>query len=158
MIQLVPMNQEDFQSWLAQTIQEYATEKVQAGNWPASKALELSRHEFQSLLPDGLASKDQHLFTLLDPDLGEKVGMIWFAVLVRRSGREAFIYDFVVFEPFRRRGYGAQALLSLEEKVKELDIHKISLHVFGHNHAARALYKKVGYVITNIHMSKDLDT
>ncbi|MSP14518.1 MAG: GNAT family N-acetyltransferase [Chloroflexi bacterium] len=156
MIRLVPMNGEDFQSWLVQTIQEYAAEKVQAGNWSASNALELSQSEFQELLPDGLSTKNQYLFTLVDADLAEKVGMIWFALLARRSGREVFIYDFVVFEPFRRRGYGAQALYALEEKVKELGINRICLHVFGHNHAARALYEKVGYAITNINMSKQI--
>jgi hypothetical protein len=29
--------------------------------------------------------------------------------------------------------------------------------VFGHNHEARALYEKLGYVATNIMMSKSLD-
>ncbi|MFO1298108.1 MAG: hypothetical protein U1F25_17690 [Rubrivivax sp.] len=30
----------------------------------------------------------------------------------------------------------------------------IALHVFGHNHEAQALYRKLGYVATNIHMFK----
>jgi len=45
---------------------------------------------------------------------------------------------------------------ALEERVRHLGLSTISLHVFGHNHAARALYEKLGYVTTNVMMSKTL--
>jgi RimJ/RimL family protein N-acetyltransferase len=35
---------------------------------------------------------------------------------------------------------------------------KIALHVFAHNHAARAMYKKLGYQTTDVMISKKLDT
>lgn len=68
----------------------------------------------------------------------------------------AFIYDFLIHEEFHRRGFGKQALLALEAKVKELGIAKIALHVFAHNRAARALYEKTGIEITGIYMTKEL--
>ena len=37
-----------------------------------------------------------------------------------------------------------------------MGIGKVSLHVFGYNHAARALYEKMGYQITGIGMTKTL--
>ena len=51
---------------------------------------------------------------------------------------------------------GAAALLALEAKVKELGIDKIALHVFAHNHVARALYEKAGFEITGIYLTKKL--
>ncbi|HSO28244.1 MAG TPA: GNAT family N-acetyltransferase, partial [Anaerolineales bacterium] len=68
----------------------------------------------------------------------------------------AFIYDFVIDEAYRRRGYGRLALLALEDKAREMGIDQIALHVFGHNHAARALYESVGYQVTNLQMAKAL--
>ena len=38
-----------------------------------------------------------------------------------------------------------------------MGLHKMGLHVFGHNLAARALYEKLGYVPVNINMEKQLD-
>ena len=32
----------------------------------------------------------------------------------------------------------------------------ISLHVFGHNRVARALYEKLGYETTNVNMTEKL--
>lgn len=66
------------------------------------------------------------------------------------------MYDFLVYEPYRRCGYGWQALQALEQNVRALGLDTIGLHVFGHNHAARALYEKAGYEVTNINMAKKL--
>ena len=44
----------------------------------------------------------------------------------------------------------------LEDKVRELGLDSISLHVFGHNHAAIALYQAAGYETTDLHMVKKL--
>jgi len=157
MVRLVPMSKSDYQAFLESGIQRYAEEHVKAGNWHPSEALEKSRKEHQQLLqllPDGVATKNQYLFSIADEETGSKVGMIWFAVDDKRLQPSAFVYDFMIYEEFRRRGYGTQAMRTVEEKVRELGVTKISLHVFGHNHAARDLYEKIGYEITGIHMSK----
>jgi len=148
------MTEIEYQAYLESDIQRYAEEQVKAGNWHPSEALEKSRKEHQQLLPDGLATKDKYLFSVQDQDTGSKVGIIWFAVDYKRLEPLAFIYDFVIDEEFRRRGYGTRALQALEEKAKELGVTKISLHVFGHNHAAKALYEKVGYETTGVYMAK----
>jgi ribosomal protein S18 acetylase RimI-like enzyme len=66
----------------------------------------------------------------------------------------AFIYDIIIFEEYRRRGYGEATMLAVEEKVREQGLNSIALHVFGHNHAAKTLYEKIGYEITDINMMK----
>jgi len=152
-IQLIPMGEVEFKTYLANAIQDYAQDKIKSGNWHPSEAMQKSEAEYQELLAQGLASKNQYLFSIVDTEIEATVGMIWFALKDARPRPSAFIYDFLIFEEFRRRGYGSQALLAVEEKVRELGLDTVSLHVFGHNIGARALYEKMGYEITNINMS-----
>jgi ribosomal protein S18 acetylase RimI-like enzyme len=156
MIELQPIRPAEYDRWLAKTVGEYADEKVRAGNWPAEGALERSQQEFRDLLPDGPATPKNHLFSLHDPATNQNVGVVWIALVDRGPKPIAFVYDFIVFDEFRRRGYASQALQALEAKVREFGLDTISLHVFGHNHAAIALYQKQGYIPTNINMSKKL--
>ncbi len=154
MVRLVPMTENEFQAYRQRSVEEYAQEHVRAGDWHPSEAVQKAEGEFLHLLPDGAASKNQYLFSLEDDLAGVKVGMIWFAVRDKASRPSAFIYDFVIYEEFRRRGYGRQALTALEEKARELGLDTISLHVFGHNQAAIALYQQAGYEATSLYMAK----
>ena len=156
MMQLVPMTETEYQAYLESDIQRYAEEQIKAGNWHPSEALERSRREHQQLLAGGLATPNQYLFSLQDEETGSKVGVIWFAVDDKKAQPSGFVYDFVIHDEFQRKGFGTQALQALENKLKELGVNKISLHVFGHNQAAKALYDKVGYKITGFLMSKEL--
>jgi len=150
------MTENEFQAYRQHSVEEYAQEHIRAGNWHPSEALQKAEKEFLQLLPDGVASKNHYLFSLEDDHAGVKVGMIWFAVRDKASHLSAFIYDFVIYEEFRRRGYGQQTLTVLEEKAKELGLDTISLHVFGHNQAAIALYQQAGYETTSLYMAKKL--
>jgi ribosomal protein S18 acetylase RimI-like enzyme len=157
MVRLVPMTDDEFQPYYRGAVEDYASEHVEAGNWHPSEALRESEKQFQQLLPNGLASKDQHLYSIVDDSTGQKVGMLWFAVRYKsQSSPYAFVYDFRIGEQFRRRGYGRQAFEVMEEKVKEMGLDSISLHVFGHNHAAIALYQSAGYETTDLLMVKKL--
>jgi ribosomal protein S18 acetylase RimI-like enzyme len=157
MIQLLPMTPAEYDPWQAQAIRDYADDKVKAGAWTAGEALERSAGEFAKLLPQGLASPDNWLFSIWTDEapLDTPVGMLWVARPAWRAD-QAFIYDFLIHEPYRRRGYGRQALLALEPQVKALGLTAIGLHVFGHNHGAIALYEQTGYEITDINMVKPL--
>ncbi|MNT65069.1 putative N-acetyltransferase YycN [compost metagenome] len=73
-----------------------------------------------------------------------------------RQGKEAFIYDFYIFEPYQRNGYGTEALAALDEEARKMNVTRIGLHVFGDNDRAFKLYQKMGYLITDITMSKKL--
>ena len=155
MVRLVPLSQADYEAWIAQTIEEYAQEKVRAGNWSSEEALQRARDEFQQLLPNGVATPNTYLRSIEDAASGAKVGQLWLAVRDPKAGR-AFIYDFRIDEAYRRQGYGFQALRALDEFARELGMREIGLHVFGHNYAARALYDKAGYEVTNVNMARKL--
>ncbi len=154
MIELQPMNETDFSLFLDRSVVEYAKEKVRAGNWSEEESLERSRKEFEHYLPAGLHSERNFLFMLINEN-GEKVGYLWFTFFPERP-THAFILDFEVYEPFRRRGYASQALAALEAQARAQGFKQIELHVFGHNLAARELYKKSGFIETNVNMAKEI--
>ena len=154
MVQLVPMSDAEFQAYVDYAIPHYAQENVQTGRWPEDSSLDLARQEFSGMLPDGLATENQSLFSIRDEDAA--VGMIWLGVRDRASGRKGYLYDILIYEPYRRRGFATQAFRLIEEEARAMGVSSIDLHVFGHNQAARALYTKLGYVTTNVMMSKDL--
>ena len=158
MVRLEPMTETEYQEYIAEGIPQYAQEHVKAGRWSAEEALQRATEEFDEILPDGLQTKNQYFFSIVDEQAATKVGMLWFAVRNRGQKPIAYIFDVIVAENYRHRGYGEQAFRELETKVQDLGIQTISLHVFGHNHAARAMYEKLGYILTNIQMSKTLDT
>jgi len=72
------------------------------------------------------------------------------------SNQQMFLYDILINEKYKGKGFGTQTMEKLEEKAKELKCDKISLHVFAHNNSAISLYKKMGYKITNLMMSKGI--
>jgi ribosomal protein S18 acetylase RimI-like enzyme len=151
MVKLAPLQQEDFERFLEREIQHYAADHVRNGNWPAEGANERSRKEFERYLPDGIHSKDQYLYSIIDED-GNKIGVLW----VQVKDRKGFIFNFVIDEEFRGKGFGKQALSALDEKLKSMEVESVALHVFGDNVSAQELYKRMGYQITGIHMKKTL--
>lgn len=153
-VRLEPIKEPEYSVWVAQSIAEYAEEKVQAGNYHPDGALQRAEQEFRELLPQGPATPGQHLFCIVDVITGDRVGVIWFAEKQRGPRLEAFIYDLVVHEPFRRRGYARAAMIAIEDEVRQLGIDRIGLHVFGHNRGAWALYDQLGYEVTNVNMAK----
>src|SRR5574341_554948 len=154
MVKLIPMEQADFEAYLEDDIQRYAQAHVQAGNWESAEALEKSRKEHEQLLPDGLKSKNQNLFTIVDEETSAKVGILW----VNIQGSRAFIYDFMIDVALRGKGYGKQALMALDEELRSRNVTSVALHVFGDNFIAQELYKKMGFEITGLYMRKMLKT
>lgn len=156
MLRLSPMTDDDYKAYLSEAVPDYAQEQVRAGYWHADEAQQRARQQYQQLLPEGLNTADMHLFSLVDEALGVKVGMIWFGMNRKRALPAAFIYDFIVYKPYRRRGYASQALDCLTDMALELGARKLELHVFAHNQAARALYEKAGFRTASFYMVKEV--
>lgn len=156
MVELKPMTEEEYREYIEFAIRNYGQEQIKAGICQLKDTISLAKKAFQTLLPDGAASSNQCLCTIRDDVLGKPVGFLWYGLRNNKIGRFAVLYDIVVFEEYRRRGYATQALEALEKKAKELGLDKIMLHVFGHNEAARALYKKMKYIETDITIVKRL--
>jgi len=153
---LRPMTQAEFAAWCDAIVSDYAAEKVKSGDWQESDALARSRESLDELLPKGIETPDNHLFTIVDAK-GESVGMLWFAVKVRSGSRIAYVYNIAVDPRFRRQGHAERAFDALAHEARRLGLEGIGLHVFGHNRGAISLYEKLGFVATDITMFKPLD-
>jgi RimJ/RimL family protein N-acetyltransferase len=155
MLSLVLMTEAEFAAYLAHAVRDYAEDHIKAGDVLPAEALPRAQKDYDELLPEGLRSKGQFLFTLTHDALGA-IGMLWFELRERPAAKTAYIYDFNIREDLRGKGFGRQALQLLEDKLRGLNVQSIGLNVFGYNHAARALYEKMGYQITGIGMKKQL--
>lgn len=153
---LQPMCQEAFASYLETAIEDYARDNIDSERWPKEKARELSRSAFRELLPQGLATADNLFFEIVESAAGRTFGYLWVAVESRHGMREAFVYDLKIDEAYRRQGHAQRAMLALESILGGLGLSRIGLHVFGHNQAAQALYRKLGYLVTDINMRKNI--
>ena len=154
MITLLPISQPDYEIFIRDSIRDYAADKVQSGNWRTEEALERSRNEHEKLLPDGRTTKEHFIYTIFDEETRQNLGLLWMHITMEAPHREAFIFNFVIDEPFRGKGFGKQALIALDEIMQGMGVESIALHVFGFNTNAIGLYKKSGYEVTDLNMRK----
>jgi GNAT superfamily N-acetyltransferase len=152
-VTLEPMSESVYETWRERSVREYAAENVKSGRWTEDEALDRSAEDFVQLLPDGLTSPGNYLWTVRS-DAGDDVGILW--VDTNRRPGQAFIYDIEMDESRRGQGFGTATLLALEDWARSGGISSIGLHVFGHNTGAWQLYKRMGYVETSVQMEKHL--
>ena len=150
---LRPMTEAEYVEWLRATIPAYAADKVASGQWSEDESLQLSRKEYEELLPQGLTTPDNFLYTIEDSE-SRPVGVLWFALKTMFSSQVAYVYDIEVWPKQRRKGHAYRAFRALEQEVRRLGLSGIALHVFGHNTEAQALYAKLGFKPTNINLFK----
>ena len=153
---LRPITEAEYTAWLAAVIPEYAADKVASGQWAQAVSIEKSTQEYTELLPQGQATPDNHLYTILDAE-SAAVGVLWFAVTTQFEARIAYVFDISVWPERQRQGHALRALRALEDEARTLGLAGIALHVFGHNTAARALYDKLGFQVTNLNLFKPVD-
>lgn len=156
MIRFVPFTEVDYHAWALQAVPEFALNNVEEGRWTLAESLEKSQQAHAELLPQGLQTPGQFFVNLQDADSGAPVGTLWWAESDGPGGREAFVYNIVIDEAARRRGFARAALTELERVAREHGVHHVGLHVFGHNHGARRLYDELGFQPTSITMRKIL--
>jgi GNAT superfamily N-acetyltransferase len=101
-----------------------------------------SRTQTAQLIPDGVDSVGQEFFTAWVGE--EQVGHLWLSTERPMS----FVYDVVVREEQRRKGYGAAIMNAGALWSREHGHFAIGLNVFAHNPGARALYDRLGYEVT----------
>jgi ribosomal protein S18 acetylase RimI-like enzyme len=154
MVRLVPMTQAEFERYLEHAIEDYAQAHVKAGDGDLAEMLVASKADYDSLLPEGLASKNQHLFSVFAEQVPEPVGLVWFESRERRGKKSAYIYDIQVRPELRGKGYGSATLRAVDARLREMGIGRVSLNVMGWNTRARELYEREGYTVAGIGMHK----
>lgn len=149
-LELRPMTQEEFDVFIAGSVEDYIHELATAGMSEES-AREQGERQMAELLPDGLASPGQTFFTAWVGDVA--VGILWLST----ERTAAFVYDIAVHESQRRRGYGEAIMNAGARWCRDQGHPALGLNVFAHNPGARALYDKLGYDVTADYRSIDLD-
>lgn len=146
------MSSIEFENYIDNAVKSYAKEKIESGNWTEDEAFYRSKSEYDKLLPNGVNSNNNYLFSILN-EIDNVIGMIWLNVNENNLG---FIYDLNIYKEYQGKGYGLKAMEEIENIARSLELEKIELHVFGHNTKAINLYEKLNYRKTNIIMSKKL--
>ncbi len=154
-IRLDPMTAEEYAAYLRKAVLAYAEAHVSAKSWPAEGARQRAIDEYAALLPEGVATPGHHLYTARDGD--RTIGIVWFAERPYGVGRVAYLYDIEVDAALRGQGHGEALMQAMEHEVRSAGLKAVRLQVFGNNSVARSLYRKLGYVETNVVMAKELD-
>jgi ribosomal protein S18 acetylase RimI-like enzyme len=150
-VRLDPMTPEEYAEYHRDAVLAYAEAHVSAKSLPPEEARQRAIDEYAELLPEGAATPGHHLYTARNSD--RKIGMIWFAE--RPHG--AYLYDIKVEPGLRGRGHGEALMRAMEHEVRSAGLKTVRLQVFGNNSVARSLYRKLGYIETNVVMAKELD-
>ena len=150
-VALRPMSEAEYAVWRPRAEIEYAQDMIDAGMDEASSRAK-AEEDFPRLLPQGVDSPGQDLYTVVDD--GEPVGVLWVAERDLNEGRGLFIYDVRMHESQRGKGYGRAAMQLAEAEAKRRGLAVVALNVFGGNDVARNLYRSLGYDEIAIWMTK----
>ena len=155
-VRLEPMTPERYLAWIPETISGFVAQQTAAGAMPGPEAVRYAEGEFDKLLPDGLLTRDQHIWSAYDGAV--EVGYLWLGVREQSHGADAFVFDVAVDPDLRGRGHGRAIMLAAEAEARALGAVELKLNVFGHNVAAQHLYDGLGYEPASTQMARRLDT
>jgi GNAT superfamily N-acetyltransferase len=154
-VTLAPMTTVQYQAWRTRSVREYAEGHVEAGNWPAAGSVDRAAEAFRALLPDGLDTPGHHLWSIREAG-GRQVGVLWVGPRQPSLPGALFIWDIAIEPGHRGQGLGRGALDALDAWARTEGYERIGLHVFGSNETARRLYRRAGYIETDVLMEKRL--
>ncbi|MBQ8857393.1 MAG: GNAT family N-acetyltransferase [Lachnospiraceae bacterium] len=77
--------------------------------------------------------------------VAEEDGKIVGAILCGSDGRRGCLYHVCVHKDYRRQGIGKTMVVWCMEKLKELQINKVSLIAFTQNDIGNAFWKEIGW-------------
>jgi ribosomal protein S18 acetylase RimI-like enzyme len=153
-LRLRPATQAEFDDWLPRQEAGYAEQIIASGGMPPDAAREKARRDTQRAFSAGLGTPGQLVFRVLARDT--PVAWLWLAVPGPDDPEMAWVYDVVVDEAYRGRGYGRQTMLLAEQEARAHGMKSIGLNVHGKNFVARSLYDSLGYEVTTQQMKKPL--
>lgn len=101
-ITFVPMNEQQYEKFLAQLLKEYAEENIEAGVWNSEQAEENARRQIEQLVPEGLITLGHIFFIVIDKEL--PVGTVWLNIQEDEKGKQGFIYDLKLLKNIKATG------------------------------------------------------
>lgn len=100
-IEFRKMTQEEFAKFHEDNLEGYAQDIARAFKRPIEGERVRAKEQVTGLLPKGVDTEGHYLFNAIDTKSGNKVGNVWINVDEAKS--RAFLFDIVVYEPFRQR-------------------------------------------------------
>ncbi len=146
------MQDAEYRAWAEYSRTSYAAGKMRANGYSELEADRIADETFTRLLPLGRNSRD-HYFYILEL-AGRKLGSLWFALQGPPENRKAFVYDVLIDENERGKGYGRTVMELAELEGGRLGAVAIGLHVFAFNTPAVKLYESLAYQVTDLSMEK----
>ncbi len=153
-VRLEPMTETEYAAYRERAEDSYAEGIHRSGAMSLADARAKAVEDYARLLPDGLATAGQRLWTAFDGS--EPVGVLWLGFKDTDEGLTAFGFDFEVREDLRRHGYGRAMMLAAERACRDLGVVRVGLSVFGDNLGAQALYEQMGFTVSAIQRTKRL--
>jgi len=153
-IEFRKLSREEFSSFRKVMLEDYAQDIARNFNRPIDEVRVEAKKQVKQILNRGLSTKGHFLYNVLKRKTGEAVGFVWFKV--DEAKKSAFLYDILIHETYRGKGYGKKTLELLETKLRRMGMTQLGLHVFGHNQIAIKLYKTQGFYTASLNMQKDL--
>lgn len=146
-VKIRSMTDSEFEIFRQWSVENHAKELMEERGISEEAAMKEAAEEVAGMLPEGLRTEHHFLMTIVGGESKESAGFLWTIHEETAGRKQSFLCDFAVWEPKRRKGYGAAALNLMERNAAELGCRESVLFVADHNTAARALYEKCGYRI-----------
>lgn len=131
---------------------EYEKDIARTYNVSMEEAQKISEKHTKNALEN--KEMKNEVLTIFDENTNTNIGAIWIGL--NPSKLKVFIYQIIIEEKYRGKGYGKSSLQKLDEYCLERDYKSISLSVFGWNTVAHGLYQRSGYETLSISMKKIL--
>ena len=154
MMSFEPLQETEFHDYWQYAVDSWMRDMIEAGFIDSNISKEDAEAEVNRFLPQGMKTPGHYFFNVVEND--ENVGKVWIGVRTRSGTLEAFLWDIVIDEKHRGKGYGKGAMILVEDFARKKGAKKISLNVFAYNDVARNLYRKTGYRESAITMIKTL--
>lgn len=145
------MDDTTFEDYMATSAVSYARDRMRTDRISEPDALRFVAEQRSAILTQGMNTPDHYFYGLFDEDRNVVVGRVW--LYLSQKKHAAFLYDIVIFEDQRRKGYGQSAIAGLREMCKLYDVPQLWLNVFGHNESARSFYESLGFEVSALHLS-----
>lgn len=153
-IEFLEMNEDEFSSYKGPQLEKYAQDIAKTFKRPIEEVRNEAQEQVNRLLKNGLSTPGHFLYNVIEKKSGTIVGHVWFNL--EKEKKRAFLYDILIQESYRGKGYGRKTMQLLEAKLRDMGVSQLGLHVFANNEVAINLYKTQGFYLASHNMQKDL--
>ena len=93
MLELRKMTPAEYSNYMKYSVNNYAVEKQNGEGLTEENALKIAQDSYAKLLPQGLDTPEQYLYSVFDETSEKSVGILWMAKKLNGVKPYTFIYD-----------------------------------------------------------------